>query len=64
LSNRICFESKQFGIAFNFTNNFYPNAYKTSILLRAYLELDHRAKILAFCLRYIAKVRPILCFSK
>ena len=42
---------------FNFSTGLYPSAHKTSALLRAYLELDDRAKILAFVFRYIAKVR-------
>ena len=44
-------------IFFNFTNGLYATAYKTSYLIKAYFELDERVKILAFCFKYIAKVR-------
>jgi hypothetical protein len=44
-------------IPFNFTSDLHPDsAYKTSILIRAYMQLDERAKILTFCFRHIARV--------
>lgn len=45
------------GIVFNFLTGLYPSAHKTSTLLRAYFDLDERARVLAFCFRYLAKVR-------
>jgi terminal uridylyltransferase len=44
---------------FNFTSGIHPQAHKTATLLKGYFELDERAKILAFCLRYIAKLAQI-----
>jgi hypothetical protein len=55
-SNKFTVETIDNGIAFNFTSGIFSSAYKTTNLLRAYLELDERAKILAFCFRYIARV--------
>lgn len=52
-------QNSNFNLQFNFTSGLYPSAYKTSSLIRAYLELDDRAKILAFCFRYIAKLAHI-----
>ena len=43
-------------ISFNFTSGLFSSAFKTSFLIKSYLDLDERARILAFCLRYIAKV--------
>ena len=40
-------------MVFNFFTDFYPSAYKTSSLLRAYLDLDDRARPLAFFQIYI-----------
>ena len=54
--NKLSLESKESKILFNFTSELFKSSYKTSYLIKAYLELDERAKILAFCLRYIAKV--------
>ncbi len=61
--NKITFETKKPRVAFNFTSGLYSTAYKTSILIKAYLELDDRAKILAFCFRHIAKVNNFLNFK-
>lgn len=57
-SNKVTFKSKHstHNVIFNFTTGIYPSAYKTSTLLRAYMDLDERAKILALCFRYMAKV--------
>lgn len=44
------------GIIFNFLTGVYPSAHKTGTVLRAYMDLDERARILAFCFRYLAKV--------
>ena len=58
--NKLTIESKDAPkIVFNFTSGIFTSAYKTSALLRAYLELDERARILAFCFRYIAKQAQI-----
>jgi hypothetical protein len=54
--NKLTIESLDPKITFNFTSGIHPAAHKTSTLLRCYFELDERAKILAFCFRYIAKV--------
>jgi hypothetical protein len=54
--NKLTFKSKSLNILFYFTTGLYTSAYKTSTLLNAYMSLDDRAKILAFCLRYVAKV--------
>ena len=56
-SNRIAFKSASNGLVFNFLTGLYPSAYKTSTLLRAYLDLDERARLLAFSFRYMSKVR-------
>jgi predicted nucleotidyltransferase len=45
---------------FNFTSCVMADSYKTSFLLRAYMQLDERAKILAFCFRYMAKVNTYI----
>lgn len=55
-TNKFTVETVDSGIVFNFTSGIFSAAYKTTNLLRAYLELDERAKILAFCFRYIARV--------
>lgn len=55
--NKITFESFDSKIVFNFTSGIHPVAHKTSTLLRCYFELDERARILAFCFRFIAKVK-------
>ena len=55
-SNKISFLTKKTQILFNFTSELFSSAYKTSFLIKSYLELDARARILGFCLRYIAKV--------
>ena len=44
-------------IVFNFTTGLFSSAYKTSFLLKSYIEMDERVKILALCLRFIAKVK-------
>lgn len=54
--NRLLLETINNRTVFNFTSGVYPNGYKTSDLIRAYMHLDQRAKILAFALRYLAKV--------
>ena len=59
-SNRIAFKSASNGLVFNFLTGLYPSAYKTSTLLRAYLDLDERARLLAFSFRYMSKVRFFL----
>ena len=61
--NKYTVESIESKIVFNFTNGLFPTAYKTATLLRGYFELDERAKILAFCFRYIAKVRVLVITS-
>ena len=43
-------------IVFNFTSGLHATAYKTSMLIKAYFELDERVKLLAFSFRHIAKV--------
>ncbi len=54
---KLTFETKgPVKVQFNFTSSVMANSYKTNLLLRAYMELDERAKILAFCFRYMAKV--------
>lgn len=60
-ANRVVFRSSQSsgGIIFNFLTGLYPSAYKTSTILRAYMDLDERARVLAFCLRYLAKVKSL-----
>lgn len=55
-SNKVMYRSKSLNVVFNFTTGLFTSAYKTSILLRAYMNLDERARVLALCLRYIAKV--------
>jgi hypothetical protein len=50
-------------MVFNFFTDFYPSAYKTSSLLRAYLDIDERARPLAFFFRYIFKVDFILNYN-
>lgn len=49
-------------IVFNFTCGLFVKAHRTSTLLRAYMDLDERAKVLAFALRYLASVsgRPFV----
>ena len=56
-SNKITFDTKKLKISFNFTSGLFSGAYKTSQLIKAYLELDERAKVLAFCFRHMAKVK-------
>ncbi len=41
---------------FNFTTGLFSSAHKTSFLLKSYIEMDERVKILSLCFRYIAKV--------
>lgn len=58
-SNRLIMETTSKDnkkLVFNFTNGIYPSAYKTSMLIRAYFELDERVRILALCFKYVAKV--------
>ena len=43
-------------IVFNFTCGLFVKAHRTSTLLRAYMHLDERARVLAFSLRYLASV--------
>lgn len=43
-------------VVVNFISGVYPSAYQTASLLRAYLDLDERARVLAFCFRHMAKV--------
>jgi hypothetical protein len=43
-------------IVFNFTTSLFSSAYKTSFLLKSYIEMDERVRVLSLCLRYIAKV--------
>jgi hypothetical protein len=58
---KLTFETKgQVKAQFNFTSGVMADSYKTSLLLRAYMELDERAKILAFCFRYMAKVKELI----
>lgn len=57
--NKLSLETRGSKIVFNFTCELFKSAFKTSFLIKAYLDLDERAKILAFCLRYIAKVRLV-----
>ena len=54
--NKLTVESIDSKIVFNFTTGLFASAHKTATLLRGYFEIDERAKILAFCFRYIAKV--------
>jgi len=54
--NKLTVESLDPKITFNFMSGIHPAAHKTSTLLRCYFELDERAKMLAFCFRYISKV--------
>lgn len=54
--NRLTLETLNGSGVFNFTTGVYSNGYKTSALLSAYMQLDERAKLLAFSLRYLAKV--------
>ena len=53
-------DSKASSIVFNFTCGLFVNAYRTSTLLRAYMELDERVKVLAFALRYLALVSSFI----
>ncbi len=58
-SNRLIMETNSKDnkkLVFNFTNGIYPSAYKTSMLIRAYFELDERVRILALCFKYVARV--------
>jgi len=59
LINKLTLETKNTKIVFNFTCELFSSAYKTSYLIKAYLDLDERARILAFCFRYIAKIAII-----
>jgi len=54
--NKISYLTKIDQISFNFTSGLFSSAFKTSFLIKSYLELDERARVLAFFLRYIAKV--------
>ena len=58
--NRLTLQTIDGGGVFNFTTGSYSNGFKTSALLSAYMQLDERAKLLAFSLRYLAKVNLIL----
>lgn len=56
-TNKLAFKSKSMTSAvFNFTSGVATDGYQTATLLRAYLELDERAKLLAFLFRYMARV--------
>ena len=58
-ASKLVFEAKsdEYSTAkFQFTSGAMNEAHKTSTLLRAYMQLDERAKILAFGFRYMAKV--------
>ena len=57
--NKLSYEyklSRTVKIMFNFTTGLYPMAHITNSLIRAYMELDERAKVLAFLFRYLARV--------
>ena len=54
--DRITCKTKNEPIFFKLTSLQHPNSYRTSRLFNFYAKLDSRFKILAFCLRYLAKV--------
>jgi hypothetical protein len=55
--NKLLLETKgSLKTYFNFTSGVMAESYKTSMLLRAYMELDERVKIIALCFRHMARV--------
>ena len=55
-NNKLTVQLKNSSTCFNFTTALHTSAHKTSALLKAYIELDDRVKVLAMCFRYMAKV--------
>ena len=58
-SNKLTLTTLKSNLVFNFTTGIHSYSYKTNFLIKSYLCLDERARILAFCFRYLAKIAHI-----
>ncbi|CAF0866293.1 unnamed protein product [Brachionus calyciflorus] len=57
--NKLTFKAINSSLVFNFTTGLYTSSPKTNFLIKSYLDLDERARILAFCFKYLARIAQI-----